>query len=327
MFADLALVAIATEAMVGYPNAVYRLIGHPVTWIGKFITWCEEAWNSGARSSRARRQYGVVTLILLLAIALLWGFAIVAVLEHLFPGIAALILCGVLASTLLAQRSLDAHVLDVAKGLETEGLPGGRMAVAHIVGRETQGLDEAAICRAAIESLAENFSDGVVAPLFWMVVLGLPGALAYKAINTADSMIGHRTERYEAFGWASARCDDLVNLPASRLSALWLVLAAIPLGLSPAGALRTMGRDAGHHRSPNAGWPEAAMAGALGIRLSGPRVYDGVAVEERWVGEGRSELTAKDIRTALKLYRTACALQIAALVVIVLCLGLLPLPR
>jgi adenosylcobinamide-phosphate synthase len=322
MFADLALVAIATEAMVGYPNAVYRLVGHPVTWIGKFITWCDEAWNSGARSSRERRLYGVLTLILLVAIALLWGFAIMAVLARLFPDIVALVLCGVLASTLLAQRSLDAHVLDVAKGLETDGLSGGRSAVAHIVGRETRELDEAAICRAAIESLAENFSDGVAAPLFWMVVAGLPGALAYKAINTADSMIGHRTQRHQAFGWASARCDDLVNLPASRLSALWLVLAAIPLGLSPGGALRTIRRDAGHHRSPNAGWPEAAMAGALGIRLSGPRIYNGVPVEERWVGVGRSELTAKDIRTALKLYRTACALQIAVLVVIVLCFGL-----
>ncbi len=308
--------------MVGYPNAVYRLIGHPVTWIGKVITWCDDAWNSEVRSSRQRRLYGVVTLILLLAVALLSGFTIAGVLDRFFPGIAALILCGVLASTLLAQRSLDAHVLAVAKGLETEGLAGGRSAVAHIVGRETKSLDEAAICRAAIESLAENFSDGVVAPLFWMVVLGLPGALAYKAINTADSMIGHRTERYEAFGWASARCDDLVNLPASRLSALWLVLAAIPLGLSPAGAIRTIRHDAGHHRSPNAGWPEAAMAGALGIRLSGPRIYDGVPVDERWVGEGRSELTAKDVRAALKLYRAACGLQIAVLVLIVLSLQL-----
>jgi len=257
---------------------------------------------------------------LLVAVALLSGWVIAAVLDRLFPGIVALILCGVIASTLLAQRSLDSHVLDVARGLETEGLPGGRAAVAHIVGRETKNLDEAAICRAAIESLAENFSDGVVAPLFWMVVLGLPGALAYKAVNTADSMIGHRTERHEAFGWASARFDDLVNLPASRLSALWLMLAAIPLGLSPAGALRTICNDASHHRSPNAGWPEAAMAGALGIRLSGPRIYDGVPVEERWVGEGRSELTAKDIRAALTLYRTACGLQIAVLVLIVLSL-------
>ena len=320
MFADLALVAIATEAMVGYPNAVYRLIGHPVTWIGKLITWCDDAWNSGSQSSR--RRYGILTLIVLLFVALLSGFAIAGVLDRLFPGLVSLVLCGVVASTLLAQRSLDAHVLAVAKGLETDGLPGGRAAVAHIVGRETKSLDEAAICRAAIESLAENFSDGVVAPLFWMVVLGLPGALAYKAVNTADSMIGHRTERHEAFGWASARFDDLVNLPASRLSALWLMLAAIPLGLSPAGALRTIRNDASHHRSPNAGWPEAAMAGALGIRLSGPRIYDGVPVDERWVGEGNSDLTAKDIRRALKLYRTACGVQIAVLVVIVL--GLRP---
>jgi adenosylcobinamide-phosphate synthase len=320
MFADLALVAIATEAVVGYPNAVYRLIGHPVTWIGKLITWCDDAWNSGSQSSR--RRYGILTLIVLLVVALLSGFAIASVLDRLFPGLVSLVLCGVVASTLLAQRSLDAHVLAVAKGLETDGLPGGRAAVAHIVGRETKSLDEAAICRAAIESLAENFSDGVVAPLFWMVVLGLPGALAYKAVNTADSMIGHRTERHEAFGWASARFDDLVNLPASRLSALWLMLAAIPLGLSPAGALRTIRNDARYHRSPNAGWPEAAMAGALGIRLSGPRIYDGVPVEERWVGEGRSELTAKDIRAALKLYRTACGLQIAVLVLIVVSLRL-----
>ena len=320
MFADLALVAIATEAMVGYPNAVYRLIGHPVTWIGKLITWCDDAWNSGSQSSR--RRHGILTLIVLSVVALLSGFAIAGVLDRLFPGLVSLVLCGVVASTLLAQRSLDAHVLAVAKGLETDGLPGGRAAVAHIVGRETKSLDEAAICRAAIESLAENFSDGVVAPLFWMVVLGLPGALAYKAVNTADSMIGHRTERHEAFGWASARFDDLVNLPASRLSALWLMLAAIPLGLSPAGALRTIRNDAGHHRSPNAGWPEAAMAGALGIRLSGPRIYDGVPVDERWVGEGNSDLTAKDIRRALKLYRTACGVQIAVLVVIVL--GLRP---
>ena len=308
--------------MVGYPNAVYRLVGHPVTWIGRLIAWCDDAWNSVSRSSRRRRLYGVVTLVLLLVVALLSGFAIAVAFDRLFPGIVSLILCGVLASTLLAQRSLDDHVLAVAKGLETDGLNGGRDAVAHIVGRDTKSLDEAGVCRAAIESLAENFSDGVVAPLIWMVAAGLPGALAYKAINTADSMIGHRTERYKAFGWASARCDDLVNLPASRLSALWLVLAAVPLGLSSGDALKTIRRDASHHRSPNAGWPEAAMAGALGIRLSGPRIYDGVPVEERWVGEGRSELTAKDIRNALKLYRTACTLQVAVLVVIVLSLKL-----
>jgi adenosylcobinamide-phosphate synthase len=315
-----ALVAVVAEATVGYPNAVFRLIGHPVAWIGRLITWCEVSWNSGTRSASERRMYGILTLVLLLVLAILSGLAMVAVLDRLLPGIASLLGCGVLAISLLAQRSLDSHVLDVALGLEKEGVVVGRMAVAHIVGRESQGLDEAAVCRAAIESLAENFSDGVVAPLFWMVVAGLPGGIAYKAVNTADSMIGHRTERYESFGWASARFDDLVNLPASRLSALWLVLAAGLLGLSPGRALATVWRDAGHHRSPNAGWPEAAMAGALGVRLSGPRVYDGVPVEERWVGEGRSDLGAADIRQALKLYRTACGLQIAVLVSIIVSL-------
>jgi adenosylcobinamide-phosphate synthase len=322
MFADLALIAVVTEAMVGYPDAVYRLIGHPVSWMGRLITWCDRNWNSDTASFEQRRVWGVVTLLLLVVAAVLAGLAITALLDRLFPGIVSLILCGVLASSLLAQRSLDAHVLAVARALEMDGVTGGRSAVAHIVGRETTALDEAAICRAAIESLAENFSDGVVAPLFWMAVAGLPGGLAYKAVNTADSMIGHKSERHLAFGWASARFDDLVNLPASRLSAFWLVLAAIPLGLSPAGALATLRRDAGHHRSPNAGWPEAAMAGALGIRLSGPRIYDGVPVEERWVGDGRAELAARDIREALRLYRMACGLQIAVLALIALSLRL-----
>lgn len=316
MFADLALIAVVAEAMVGYPNALYRLIGHPVSWLGRLITWCDETWNAPTKSPGERRAWGVTTLLLLLAAAIVAGIVITAIVDRVLPGVASLLACGVLASSLLAQRSLDAHVAAVARGLEKGGLAGGRAAVAHIVGRETKNLDEPAICRAAIESLAENFSDGVVAPLFWMAVAGLPGALAYKAVNTADSMIGHRSERHEAFGWASARFDDLVNLPASRLSALWLVLAALVMGRSPAEAIATVRRDAGHHRSPNAGWPEAAMAGALGIRLSGPRVYDGVPVDERWVGEGRAELTPQDIRSALRLYRVACALQMAVLALI-----------
>jgi len=320
MFADLALIAVVAEAMVGYPNAIYRLIGHPVSWFGRLITWCDDSWNSATKSPRERRAWGVATLLLLLATAILAGLTVVAILDRWLPGIVSLLACGLLASSLLAQRSLDTHVADVARGLEKDGLPGGRAAVAHIVGRETRNLDEAAICRAAIESLAENFSDGVVAPLFWMAVAGLPGALAYKAVNTADSMIGHKNERHLAFGWASARFDDLVNLPASRLSALWLVAAALLTGRSAGEAIATIRRDAGHHRSPNAGWPEAAMAGALGIRLSGPRVYDGVPVDERWVGEGRAELTSRDIWTALRLYRVACALQMVVLALIVLSL-------
>lgn len=319
MYADLALIAVATEAMIGYPDAVYRVIGHPVTWIGRLIAWCDKAWNSETLSYDERRWRGIYVLVLLLAVGVLSGLVITAVLEEFFYDIFVLLLAGVIGSSMLAQRSLYTHVAAVASALEDDGIEAGRRAVSMIVGRDTGALDEAAVSRAAIESLAENFSDGVVAPLFWMAVAGLPGAIAYKAVNTADSMIGHKSPRHLAFGWASARFDDLVNLPASRLSALWFVLAAaLSPGLSARQAIEVLFRDARHHRSPNAGWPEAAMAGALGIKLSGPRIYDGVEVAERWVGEGRNELYARDIRTALDLYRAACGLQIAALVLIVL---------
>ncbi|MBV8191880.1 MAG: cobalamin biosynthesis protein CobD [Alphaproteobacteria bacterium] len=317
MFADLALVALVIEAMVGYPDGLYRLVGHPVTWIGRLIAWCDRTWNSPGRSDEARRALGLLTLLLLLALSLAVGCAATLIVVRLFPHPIALLLTAMLGSSLLAQRSLDAHVRAVAAALEQHGLDAGRRAVAHIVGRDTTALDEAAVCRAAIESLAENFSDGVVAPAFWMVVTGLPGALAYKAVNTADSMIGHKTARHRAFGWASARCDDLINLPASRLAALWLVLAAALLGCSSRTALAVLWRDARHHRSPNAGWPEAAMAGALGVRLSGPRVYDGEPVAEPWIGNGRCDLGPADIRAALRLYRAACAIQAAALLLLI----------
>ena len=318
MFLALALIAVATEAILGYPDAIYRRIGHPVSWIGGLIAWCDKAWNSATLSHEERRWRGIYVLVLLLVVGVLSGWAITAALSYFLHGAIALLVAGVVGSSLLAQRSLDAHVGAVASALETSGIGAGRRAVSMIVGRDTRVLDEAAVSRAAIESLAENFSDGVVAPLFWMAVAGLPGAISYKAVNTADSMIGHRSERHLAFGWASARFDDLVNLPASRLSAFWLVLAAaLSPGLSASRAIEVLFRDAGHHRSPNAGWPEAAMAGALDIRLSGPRVYDGVEVAERWVGDGRNVLTARDIRAALDLYRAACGLQIAALAAVV----------
>jgi len=197
--------------------------------------------------------------------------------------------------------------------LEAGDLPAARVAVSHIVGRDTRTLDEAGVARAAIESLAENFSDGIIAPVLWMIIAGLPGVALYKAINTADSMIGHRTPRYQAFGWAAARLDDLVNLPASRLSALLLVAAAaLREDASAADAWRTVRRDAARHRSPNAGYPEAAMAGALGLSLAGPRVYGGVAVADALMGNGRRDATAADIRRALALYRYADAILIVA---------------
>jgi adenosylcobinamide-phosphate synthase len=260
--------------------------------------------NREGASEAARRAAGTVTIVLVVAIVTL----VARVVEC---GASGLVFGALAASTLIAQRSLYHHVARVAVALEQDGVAGGRKAVSHIVGRDPDALDEAGVARAAIESLAENFSDGVVAPAFWLAAAGLAGGAVYKAINTADSMIGHRTPRHQAFGWAAARLDDLVNLPASRLSALLIIAAAaLSRGASAADAWRTVIRDASRHRSPNAGYPEAAMAGALGLALAGSRVYGGVPVEDAIMGDGRREATAADIRAALVLYRRADVLLI-----------------
>ena len=223
MTVTLTLCALLIEAVVGYPDRLVRSIGHPVTWIGRLIGVLERHFNSDTAEPVQRRTFGIITLFLVVSIVALVAFVIERGLLLLPFGLAGV---GFLASTLIAQRSLHEHVAGVADALEKAGAEGGRQAVAHIVGRDTEALDEAGVARAAIESLAENFSDGVVAPVLWMLIAGLPGAAVYKAINTADSMIGHRTSRYQAFGWAAARVDDLVNLPASRLSALLIIAAA-----------------------------------------------------------------------------------------------------
>jgi adenosylcobinamide-phosphate synthase len=305
-----ALAALIIEALIGYPGFVFRRIGHPVTWIGGLISLFDRRWNLPSFSRRRRRIHGVVAVLVLLLIAVAVGWAIEATLYRLAGPLIALFIVAVAASSLIAQRSLDDHVYAVADALERRGLEAARREVGKIVGRDTATLDASGVSRAAIETLAENFSDAVVAPVFWLAVGGLAGGFCYKAINTADSMIGHKTERYRAFGWAAARADDLINLPASRLSALWVVLAAWVLpGANPVHALRTVLRDANRHKSPNAGWPEAAMAGALGIRLAGPRTYRGVISPTAWMGNGREQLDIYDLRKALALYRTACAIQ------------------
>jgi adenosylcobinamide-phosphate synthase len=317
MFFELALIALLIEAATGYPDALFRRIGHPVTWIGVLIARCERAWNQTELSQAQRRLLGVCTLIVVAAAVALAGWLLAELFAQILPSTIALFATALAASTLLAQRSLYHHVLAVADALERDGLNAGRVAVSQIVGRDTCALDAAGVGRAAIESLAENFSDGVVAPLFWLAALGLPGAATYKAVNTADSMIGHKSERYLAFGWAAARLDDLVNLPASRLSGIWLVLAAALLpAFSAREAAAAVRRDARHHRSPNAGWPEAAMAGALGIRLAGPRTYASERVDDAWMGDGRTEASVSDIRRALKLYQLACAIQIVVVAIL-----------
>jgi adenosylcobinamide-phosphate synthase len=304
MSVALAFFAMLIELCLGYPQALLRAIGHPVTWIGALIALLDRRLNS----RKSGRAAGIIALLVLLVIV----GSIAAIVQHALLKLPfGLLTTALIGSSLVAQRSLYQHVNNVATALERDGLAAGRTAVAHIVGRDTELLDEAGIARAAIESLAESFSDGVVAPVFWIAIAGLPGAALYKAINTADSMIGHHTERYEHFGWAAARLDDLVNLPASRLSALLLIAAAaLRRDGAAAEAWRTVWFDAPRHRSPNAGYPEAATAGALGLSLGGPRTYGGERIEDATMGNGRWGATAADIRRALGLYRRADAILI-----------------
>jgi adenosylcobinamide-phosphate synthase len=314
MFPSEVFLALLIEAAMGYPDFLVRSIGHPVMWIGRLIGFLDGRLNHDGMSNASRRAAGALAALIAAGVTGGVAFGLEQSLLRLPAG---LMLAALVASTLLAQRSLHDHVMRVAAALESEGLAAGRKAVAHIVGRDTAGLDEAGVARAAVESLAENFSDGVVAPALWLAIGGLAGGAVYKAINTADSMIGHRTPRHQAFGWASARLDDLVNLPASRLSALLLIAAAAMTNAAAAKeAWRAVARDARHHRSPNAGWPEAAMAGALGLALAGPRSYGGIEIADAFMGDGRRAATAGDIRRALKLYRRADAL------LTVLCVGL-----
>ncbi|MDK9697913.1 MAG: adenosylcobinamide-phosphate synthase CbiB [Siculibacillus sp.] len=310
---ELALLAAAIEAAVGWPAPLYAAIGHPVTWIGALIARLDAMLNRENDGFARRRAFGVVALAIVLGVT---GFVVGTLtwaIESFAPGVVGLLVLAALAAGLPAQRSLDTHVAAVAEALE-RGLGEGRRAVSMIVGRNPESLDEAGVARAAIESLAENFSDGVVAPLVWMAVGGLPGAALYKAANTADSMIGHKTPRHLAFGWAAARFDDLINLPASRLAALWLILAAAVVpGASAKGAIAAVRRDARLHTSPNAGWPEAAMAGAFGFSLAGPRIYGDTRIEAATMGHGRRVLGAADIRRALTLWRVALGVQAVAL--------------
>ena len=301
----IAFLSLIVERALGYPDWLFRAIGHPVTWIGRLISFLDRRLNHATDSDELRRRRGVRALAVIVLVPGLIGLAAHVLLWLIFPS--GLVIAAILGSSLLSQKSLAEHVEDVADALETGGLTLGRIAVSRIVGRDPEKLDKGGVARAAIESLAENFSDGIVAPAFWTGIGGLAGGAAYKAVNTADSMIGHHTPKYEAFGRAAARFDDLVNLPASRLTGLLIVLAAfIVKGADPRSAWQAMRRDARKHRSPNAGWPEAAMAGALGLALAGPRSYGGVTVEDAFMGEGgRRAAESTDIRQALKLYRVA----------------------
>lgn len=315
--------ALVLDRFVGDPAWLWQRVRHPVVVFGAAIDVLDRRMNRDSLAGDVRRRNGVVAIVLLLVGAVLAG----CLLHGLFAalGLAGFLLEIAVVAVLLAQKSLKDHVAAVADGLRREGLAGGRRAVSMIVGRDPETLDEAGVVRAAIESLAENFADGTVAPAFWYAVAGLPGIFAYKMLNTADSMIGHKSPKYRDFGWASARLDDLANWPAARLSSL-LIAAGAAICQGRASARRSLSvafRDSGLHRSPNSGWPEAAMAGALDIRLAGPRIYGGQVVSEPMInGAGRAEAEAGDIGAAVGIFDAACS-WLAVLVLVLTVIAIL----
>ncbi|NNM57579.1 adenosylcobinamide-phosphate synthase CbiB [Acidocella sp.] len=285
------------EAAIGYPEALHQILPHPITWAGRAIHALEQRWNHPDQPAARRRLLGIAVLLFVAGGAAAIGFLIdQGGRDNIWAALATL----VLATTGLAQRSLYTHVAAVRAALQTGNLPAARLATGRIVGRDTATLDINGVATAALESLAESFCDGIIAPAFWFLLLGLGGLFAYKAINTADSMIGHREPRWRDFGWAAARTDDFANLIPARLSGALLALAA-------GGGWRVMLRDARLHDSPNAGWPEAAMAGGLKIRLGGPVTYDGAPHPRPWFGDGASPDTA-DLTRGLRVYLVACGL-------------------
>lgn len=294
--------ALSLDRLLGEPRWLWSRLPHPVVLAGRLIAWLDATLNPDGEPFRIRRRRGVAAVLLLVATAALLGLMLAAGLRALPGGIA---LEALAVAVLLAQKSLVEHVRAVAVALRRQGLAAGRQAVARIVGRDVAVLDAPGVARAAIESLAENFSDGLVAPAFWYALFGLPGLFVFKAVSTADSMIGHRSPRHEAFGWAAARLDDAMNYLPARLSALLIALAALLSGGDAKAALATAQADARRHRSPNAGWPEAAAAGALGLALGGPRRYGELVVDGAWLnGGGRRAADADDISRALRLVDT-----------------------
>ena len=299
---EMILIAILIDAALSWPAPVYARIGHPVTWIGALISALERRLNTG----RYRKAKGGIVAVVVIGITTFIALTATLIIDKIGSNPAQIyLLNGILAWPFIATRSMYDHVRAVVIPLAAGDLDAARHAVSMIVGRDPSALETHGVARAAIESLAENTSDGIVAPVFWGLIAGLPGIAAYKAINTLDSMIGHRTPRYNEFGWASAKIDDVVNLIPARLTGLLFALSTtrvIP-------AIKCMGKDARHHRSPNAGWPEAAMAGALDIRLSGPRSYEGRITPERWVNGESPDPTAVDLTRGLHLYLRAMGLM------------------
>ncbi|MGB1331667.1 MAG: adenosylcobinamide-phosphate synthase CbiB [Paracoccaceae bacterium] len=292
------VIAMLLDAVFGEPRMLWDRLPHPAVLMGRLVAFLDRTFNTG----QDRKSKGVLALSLLCFTA-----AVIGSLLSQFGWVIEIIV----AAILLAQKSLIDHVKAVATGLR-KSIEEGRIAVSMIVSRDTKDMNEAQVARSAIESAAENFSDGVIAPAFWFLVGGLPAMLVYKFVNTADSMIGYKTEQYLEFGWASARFDDLLNWIPARLSMLLIVVfAKRPVNF------RAIVSEAKRHKSPNAGWPEAAMARAINVALAGPRSYDGKLQQLPWVNEtGRQTITADDIDAAVRILWRAWNLAWIAIIVV-----------
>ena len=308
-----ATLACLIEKFVGYPHGLFKTFGHPVQWMGALISWLDTSLNIKPDDELEGLLRGGLAVVLLLAATAFPAYMLQDILNGLTGG---WIVNTIIATAFIAQKSMRDHVVEVLHGLSSS-IADGRAAVAKIVGRDTAELDESGVTKAALESLAENTADGIVAPVFWYALLGLPGLVAYKAINTADSMIGHKSDRHLFFGFCAAKLDDLVNLPVSRLTALFFACAAALTNINAGKhALNAAWADASKHRSPNAGWPEAAMAGALGLRFGGPRSYEEGVVDLPWMGDGRERMSRADISAGLEIYDRALWIMLGALVVL-----------
>ncbi|MFN3227466.1 MAG: adenosylcobinamide-phosphate synthase CbiB [Hyphomicrobiales bacterium] len=330
VFNALALaLAVMADAVFGEPSWLWKRVPHPVVLIGQFIGWLDRRMNHQVHTPFRQKRAGITALIRVVFVVAALAIGLVALAWWINP-ILAFVVSVLVGAIFLAQRSLHDHVEAVRLPLADRDLPAARHALSMIVGRTTEGLDESGIARAALESLAENHSDGVVAPAFWMLIGGLPGIALYKAINTADSMIGYKTERHLHFGWAAAKLDDVVNYLPARLSVGLIMLAVLITRLANANSpfnrpdWSVVRRDAPTHASPNAGWPEAAYASSLGVALGGPRTYPSGTVEAPYInGAGRKQLSASDIRAGLALFRATCAATLLAVVLITAAIGFL----
>ena len=308
------ILAITVDAVMGDPRWLYSRIPHPIVVIGLQIELLDTFLNKSHYPPITRKILGVVSILIIVSSGWLTGWVIAWFCNQVGFGI---ILHAFIVSIFLAQNSLYRHVASVAKACKADDIIDARSQIRRIVGRDPNSLDQKAIGRAAIESLSENFSDGVVAPIFWYAVGGLPALIAYKALNTSDSMIGYLNDKYADFGWCAARFDDAANLIPARLSAVIITIAAFIIPSAEGNsAFKTAIRDATKHRSKNAGWPEAAMAGALGIKIAGPRNYNGILVEDAWMGNGIPNVDASHIFIALRIYCVACILNVFWLILL-----------